>query len=156
MLSESEIRAIAETIVKRAKATARVDQGTLRRSIAYTYVKGLVTFRQIYYGNFGDNSQLEKLASQLMPKGVPYKIELTNLGGSSYEISRTKRGRKSVASVIRDVTKDATKQTTKTLIENAPSRTLSAVRSGNTTKNIRALIASVLNRRRKEDGEKEN
>ena len=49
MLSEAEIRAIASTVVQRAKATARVDQGTLRRSIAYTYVRGVVTFRQIYY-----------------------------------------------------------------------------------------------------------
>ena len=63
-MEESEIRTIAKSIVDKAKATARVDQGTLKRSIAYTYVRGEVIFRQIYYGSFGDNSLLEELARQ--------------------------------------------------------------------------------------------
>lgn len=100
MLTEQEIRAIAYSIVQKAKATARVDQGTLKRSIAFTYVKGVVTFRQIYYGNFGDNSKLEDLAKQYMPYGVPYKIELTKFGGGTYEISRTKTGRRTQKSAV--------------------------------------------------------
>lgn len=82
---EAEIRQIASSIVAKAKATARVKQGRLQRSIAYTYVRGIVTFRQVYWGAFGDNSLLEKLAAQYMPKEVPYRIELTVLGGGTYK-----------------------------------------------------------------------
>lgn len=106
MLTEQEIRAIASTIVQRAKATARVDQGTLKRSISYTISGGVVTFRQIYYGDYKDNSQLEKLARQLMPNGVEYKIELTNESGGTVEISRTKSGRKSQRSVLQNIIKN--------------------------------------------------
>ena len=92
-MTEAEIRDIAKSIVTKAKATARVDQGTLKRSIAYTYIKGEVVFRQIFWGAFGDNSLLEKLASQYMPYGVPYRIILTQLGGATYEKGKTKQGR---------------------------------------------------------------
>lgn len=129
MLSESEIRAIASTVVSRAKSTARVDQGTLKRSIAYTYVGGVVTFRQIYYGDYGDNSQLEKIASQLMPYGVAYKIELTALGGDVVEVGRTKKGRKTLRSVISNIKKDS-------------------------SSNIKALISKVTAKKKK-DGKKE-
>lgn len=126
MLTELEIRAIAANIVQRAKATARVDQGTLKRSIAYTYVKGVVTFRQIYYGVYGDNSQLEKLARQLMPNGVEYRIELTNENGGTYTVTRTKEGRRKVSTVIANV-----------LRNNSP--------------NIRAMITKAIAKRK--DGE---
>jgi len=106
MLTEAEIRAAAANVVSRAKATARVDQGTLRRSIAYTYVRGVVTFRQIYYGDYGTNSQLEKLARELMPYGVQYKIELTDFGGGTVEISRTKSGRKSIRNVVNSIVRN--------------------------------------------------
>ena len=95
MLSEIEIRAIAQSVVDKAKSTAHVEQGSLKKSIAYTYVKGLVTFRQLYYGQWNENSQLEKYASQMMPNGVPYKVVLTKLGGDTYESGKTKQGRKS-------------------------------------------------------------
>ena len=62
MLSEVEIRAIAKTIVDKAKRTATVDQGSLKRSIAYTYVRNEVIFRELYYGQWNDNSQLEEYA----------------------------------------------------------------------------------------------
>jgi len=94
LLSEVEIRAIAQNVVNKAKSTAHVDQGSLKKSIAYTYVKGLVTFRQLYYGQWNENSQLEKYANQMMPSGVPYKVVLTKLGGDTYESGKTKQGRK--------------------------------------------------------------
>jgi hypothetical protein len=62
MLTDQEIRAIAQRVVDQTKSTARVDTGALKRSISYTYVKGLVTFRMIYYGQFGKNAELEKNA----------------------------------------------------------------------------------------------
>jgi hypothetical protein len=126
-MEESEIRAIAKSIVDKAKATARVKQGRLKRSIAYTYVRGEVIFRQVFWGSFGDNSLLEKLASQFMPYGVPYRIILTELGGDTYEKGKTKQGRTSQR------------------------KALTAAK--NTSSNIKKLIALVKKQREKEDGE---
>lgn len=128
-MEESEIRMIAKSIVDKAKATARVDQGTLKRSIAYTYVRGEVIFRQIYYGSFGDNSLLEDLARQYMPFGVPYRVILTELGGDTYEKGKTKQGR------------------------STQKRALTAAK--NTTSNIKKLIATIKKKREKEDGKEE-
>lgn len=110
MLAEIEIRAIAKTIVDKAKRTAKVDQGSLKRSIAYTYVRNEVIFRELYYGQWNDNSQLEEYATQLMPNGVKWKIIYTILGGDTYEVSKTRQGRttqkKAVATALRNSSKN--------------------------------------------------
>ena len=126
-MTAEQVRAIAQSIVTKAKATARVDQGTLKRSIAFTYIKGEVIFRQIYWGQYGDNSQLEKLASQFMPFGVPYKIILTELGGGTFEKGKTKQGRTSQRKALASTTKTMTQK----------------------------YIASILKKRKKEDGKEE-
>lgn len=126
-MTEEQVRAIAQSIVTKAKATARVDQGTLKRSIAFTYIKGEVIFRQIYWGQYGDNSQLEKLASQFMPFGVPYKIILTELGGATFEKGKTKQGRTSQRKSLASTTKTMTQK----------------------------YIATILKKRKKEDGKEE-
>lgn len=108
-MDDFEIRNIAQSIVSKAKATARVDQGRLKRSIAYTYVRGVVTFRQLYWGSFGDNSYLEELANEYMPRGVSYNVTLTELGGDTYEKGTTKQGRvtskRAIASTSQTMTK---------------------------------------------------
>jgi hypothetical protein len=124
-MEEAEIRAIAASVVRKAKSSAKVDQGTLKRSIAYTYVRGLVTFRQIFWGDFGDNSQLEDIARRMMPNGVNYKITLTRLGGGTYEAGKVKEGRVSQKNALGSIT--------------------------NTTKSIRALISRVLNGKKKDE-----
>lgn len=126
-MTEEQVRAIAQSIVTKAKATARVDQGTLKRSIAFTYIKGEVIFRQIYWGQYGDNSQLEKLANQYMPFGVPYKIILTELGGGTFEKGKTKQGRTSQRKSLASTTKTMTQK----------------------------YIATILKKRKKEDGKEE-
>jgi len=125
VLAEAEIRAIAQTIVDKAKSTAHVDQGSLRKSIAYTYSRGVVTFRELYYGQWNDNSQLEKYANNWMPNGVAWKIIYTKLGGEEYEVGKTKQGRQTQRKAV-------------------------AVAVRNSTNNIKALIASI--RRKKENG----
>ncbi len=100
MLSEQEIRAIAQRIVDMSKSTARVDTGALRRSISFTYVKGVVTFRELYYGQFGKNSMLEKNAIKLMPAGVEWRIIYTEFGGKVYEVGRTRTGRATQKSLL--------------------------------------------------------
>ena len=125
-MTDLEVRAIAQEIVNKAKATARVDQGTLRRSIAFTYVKGTVTFRQIYYGDYNDNSQLEELTRRYMPRGIPYKVVLTEFGGKTYEVGKTKQGR-------------------------ATNRIVNNTLVNSTSKNIKALIGLIKTRKKKED-----
>jgi hypothetical protein len=100
MLTDQEIRAIAQRVVDQTKSTARVDTGALKRSISYTYVKGLVTFRMIYYGQFGKNAELEKNASKLMPRGVEWRIIYTKFGGNTYEVGRTRQGRATQKSLL--------------------------------------------------------
>ena len=98
-IDETQIRAIGAAIVKEAKQKAKFDQGTLMRSIAFTYVKKVMIFRQIYYGVYYENSQLEKICKKKVPNGVPWKIVLTNFGGSTYETGKTRTGRASSRSV---------------------------------------------------------
>lgn len=126
-MTEEQVRAIAQSIVTKAKATARVEQGTLKRSIAFTYIKGEVIFRQIYWGQYGDNSQLEKLASQFMPFGIPYKIILTELGGGTFEKGKTKQGRTSQKKALASTSSSMTQK----------------------------YIVSLLKKRKKEDGKEE-
>lgn len=125
MLTDQEIRKIAQGIVNKAKATAHYDQGSLFRSIAFTYVRGEVIFRQLFYGQWNDNSKLEEIASREMPNGVPWKIIYTKLGGGTYEVGRTKMGRKKQSSSI-----------------------ITAVK--NTSGNILSLIKKIKNRGKKE------
>ena len=91
-LTEREIRKIAEKIVSQAKTTANYDQGTLFRSISYTFIRGVLVFRQIFYGQYNDNSQLEKLARRYVPNGTSYRIILTDINRRVINTSRIKQG----------------------------------------------------------------
>jgi hypothetical protein len=108
VLDEQLTRAIAQDIVNEAKRTARVDQGTLKRSIRYTVRNGVFEFRQTYYGIYGDNSQLEELVRKKMPNGTPYKIILLNVDGTVNESGKTKQGRTSQRSSIGSLIRSGT------------------------------------------------
>lgn len=115
MLDDAGIRAIAQKIVDMSKSTARVDTGALKRSISYTYVKGLVTFRMIYYGQFGNNAKLESNAERLMPSGVQWRIIYTKFGGNTYEVGRTRTGRRSQKSLLPTLARIGTSAVSKLL-----------------------------------------
>jgi hypothetical protein len=121
-LDEKEIRKVAQKIVDISKATARVDTGALKRSISYTYVKKVVIFRQIYYGQFKNNSQLEKNAAKLIPRGVEWKIIYTSFGGETIEIGRTRSGRASQRSVISTLLSGSTTAIKKLIARNKAKR----------------------------------
>ena len=91
---EKNLRKVAELIVQKAKNTARYDQGTLFKSISYTFTKGVLIFRQIFYGQYHQNSQLEKIAAKYVPKGVQYRIVLTDFRRRVKSQSRLKTGTK--------------------------------------------------------------
>ena len=92
-MSEFEIRAIGQKVVDKSKQTSKVDTGALKRSISFTYVKEVLIFRELYYGQFNDNSELEKNAIKLVPRGTAWKIIYTEFGGSTKEVGRTRAGR---------------------------------------------------------------
>lgn len=102
MLTDAEIRKIAQEIVDKSKATAHVDQGTLKRSISYTVTNGKYIFRQMYYGFYGEdnksgiNSQLEENARKMMPSGVEYQVIGTDFNGKTKERTVLRSGRKYV------------------------------------------------------------
>lgn len=72
-VSQSE-EALAQRVVDMSKKTAHVDTGALKRSINYTVARGQIVFRQLFYGQYYENSQLIQNAQRLM-KGIPYVIE---------------------------------------------------------------------------------
>lgn len=109
MLTELEIRAIAQRVVDETKSTAHVRTGKLKRSISYTYVAGVVYFRQLFYGMYNDNAKLEQNAVRYMPREIPYLVVNTNLSGETVEVGRTSAGRL----IQRLVRKEIGKQTTK-------------------------------------------
>lgn len=66
--------ALAQRVVDQSKKTAHVDTGALKRSINYTVARGQIVFRQLFYGQYYENSQLIQNAARIM-KGIPYVIE---------------------------------------------------------------------------------
>jgi len=66
--------ALAQKVVDLSKKTAHVDTGALKRSINYTVARGQIVFRQLFYGQYYENSQLIQNAARYM-KGIPYTIE---------------------------------------------------------------------------------
>lgn len=107
-LTEGEIRAVAQTIVDKSKRSARVDTGALRRSISYTYVNNVLIFRELYYGQYGRNSELEKNCINLVPNGIEWKIIYTKFGGDTLEVGRTRTGRATQRNVISNIWKTGT------------------------------------------------
>lgn len=101
---EKEVRAIAQNIVNKAKASARRDTGWLKRSISYTVTGNVYLFRQVYYGQFKDNSKLEQYARQLMPNGVKWQMVYTDRQNRIVERGAVKTGRNSVAKILRNTT----------------------------------------------------
>lgn len=104
MLTEDDIRAVGAKIVSESKSTARVDTGALKRSISFSYVKGVMIFRELFYGQFGTNSKLEANAKRLVPSGVEWKIIYTEFGGAVVEIGRTRSGRATQRSILKSLT----------------------------------------------------
>lgn len=65
---------LAEQVVAKSKKEAHVDTGRLKRSINQKVQRGVIVFREYYYGEYNDNSTLEKNAREMMGV-IPYKIE---------------------------------------------------------------------------------
>jgi hypothetical protein len=86
----TEIKNIARDIVEKSKRTAHVDTGRLRRSISYVIdLQGVITFTEVFYGQFLDNSDLEENIKSMMPAGVAWKLIYTDDNGQPYQVVRS-------------------------------------------------------------------
>jgi len=95
-VTEAE-RALANKVVELSKKTAHVDTGALKRSIYSTVARGQIVFRQLFYGQYNDNSQLIQNAARIM-KGIPYTIEeFDEEGNVQKELRKVASGRVSVS-----------------------------------------------------------
>jgi hypothetical protein len=94
-MDTAELRPIINKIESISKEQARVDTGTLERSI-YGIIneKGIAEFGEMYYGQFGTNSKLEENINKYFPKNEPFKLVYMDFDGVEYVAKeRTKRGR---------------------------------------------------------------
>ena len=98
MYSIEELRKIAREIVQKSKASAHVDTGRLKRSISFVVnLQGVVTFTEVFYGQFGENSDLGENIKSMWPNGVSYNLIYTDDDGKPYQVvRRTASGRAAV------------------------------------------------------------
>ena len=96
--SIEELRKIAREIVQKSKSAAHVDTGRLKRSISFVVnLQGIVTFTEVFYGQFGENSDLEENIKSMWPNGVAYNLIYTDDDGKPYQVVRkTTSGRAAV------------------------------------------------------------
>jgi len=96
--SQSELIAIARDIVQKSKASAHVDTGRLKRSISFVVnLQGVITFTEVFYGQFGDNSDLEENINKMFPIDAPFNLIYVDDNGNPYQVvRRTASGRAAV------------------------------------------------------------
>lgn len=105
--SQKELRAIARDIVQKSKASAHVDTGRLKRSISFVVnLQGIVTFTEVFYGQFGDNSDLEENIKSMWPNGVAYNLIYVDDNGNPYQVvKKTASGRANVSTATKATTR---------------------------------------------------
>jgi len=105
--SQSELRTIAREIVAKSKQSAHVDTGRLKRSISFVVnLQGVITFTEVFYGQFGDNSDLEENIKSMFPSGVPYNLIYVDDNGNPYQVVRkTASGRANVSTATKATTR---------------------------------------------------
>jgi len=124
--SIAEKKEFIKKVVEETKRTAKVDTGFLKRSIRGNWFKNIATFREIFYGAYNENSKLIENAKKIMPKEIPWQVIFVDEDGKETKVEgKTRTGRKISRKEINS--------------ENV------------STKNIKALIASI-----KANGEKKD
>jgi hypothetical protein len=89
---------LAERVVAKSRNEARVDTGRLKDSINKKVQRGVIVFREYYYGAYPEtngrkNSTLEENARAMMGN-VPYKIERLDEEGDIVEgVNKATSGR---------------------------------------------------------------
>ncbi len=86
---------LGQEVVRATRKSAKVDTGFLKRSIRATLDKGIVVFREIFYGAFNGNAELVQNAQRIMPKEIEWKVIFVDESGRETTVEATTRtGRK--------------------------------------------------------------
>jgi hypothetical protein len=132
--SDAEIRQYIREVVRESKKTANVDTGFLKRSIKGALIgrNKSIEFREVFYGVYNKNSKLVENAKKMLPKDLVWTVVFVDEDGNEAQIEgKTRTGRKISRKEI-------------------GSQNISS-------KNIKALIASIKARgTKKDDTGKEN
>ena len=92
--TQTEIKNLIDQVVSEAKSSARVDTGFLKRSIRGNLFKGVVTFREVFYGAYNGNSKLVEIANRIMPKDINWKVIFVDEDGIETTVKgQTRTGR---------------------------------------------------------------
>lgn len=84
-----------QEVVRATRKTARVDTSFLKQSIRATLDRGVIVFREVYYGAFNENAQLIENAQRIMPKEIEWKVIFVDKKGRETTVEATTRtGRK--------------------------------------------------------------
>jgi len=114
-----EESALAERVVSKSRREARVDTGRLKDSINKKVQRGVIVFREYFYGAYPEkrgrkNSTLEENARAMMGD-IPYKIErLDEDGNSILEVNKATSGRVATYERKKRIEKD--QETTRQLL----------------------------------------
>lgn len=115
----AEESALAERVVAKSKREARVDTGRLKDSINKKVQRGVIVFREYFYGAYPEkrgrkNSTLEENAKAMMGN-IPYKIErLDEDGNTVLEVNKATSGRVATYERKKRIEKD--QETTRQLL----------------------------------------
>jgi hypothetical protein len=126
--SDAEIRQYIREVVSETKKTAKVETGFLKRSIKGSLIgrNKSIEFRQVFYGAYNENSQLIENAKRMLPNDLFWTVVFVDEEGQEKRIEgKSRTGRKISRKEIGS--------------ENI------------STKNIKALIASIKARGEKKD-----
>lgn len=131
--TDGEIKQYIREVVSEAKRSANVDTGFLKRSIRGDLIgrNRTVEFREIFYGAYNENSKLLEIAKRIMPNDIDWKVVYEDEEGEETTIKGTSRTGRTIRR--------------------------SSINSENvSSKNIKALIASIRRGKKKNDTGKRN
>jgi hypothetical protein len=83
-----------QQVVRETRKTARVDTSFLKQSIRATLDKGVIVFREVFYGAFNENAKLIENAQRIMPKEIEWKVIFVDKQGRETTVEgKTRTGR---------------------------------------------------------------
>jgi hypothetical protein len=129
--TDGEIRQYIREVVSEAKRSANVDTGFLKRSIRGDLIgrNRTVEFREIFYGAYNENSKLLEIAQRIMPNDINWKIVYEDEEGGETTIKGTTRTGRTI-------------------------RRSSITSENVSSKNIKALIASIRGKKKNDTGKR--
>jgi methyl coenzyme M reductase beta subunit len=95
--SDAEIRQYIREVISETKKTAKVDTGFLKRSIKGALIgkNKSIEFREVFYGAYNNNSKLVENAKKMLPSDLVWTVVFVDEDGNETQIEgKTRTGRK--------------------------------------------------------------